>query len=219
MINLPKSTEFNKKVPKQKFYENLKVSQTLKRVFIDDVKAIYWKNKIAPSTINIAPGKDVVEIEVFEVHINSSDLDENFFRLIDREIPYHILYILKHEQKQKAIIGYKEKSSGSSAYIVDSYYKTQWMDADDKKLKIEGFNMDAVYENLIRQIAGESLTRSTSEEGLKDSIERSEKIHLLERQIERLKIKLRNEKQLNKQIQINTELKTKKKELEELLNG
>ena len=30
-IELPKSTEFNKKIPKQKFYENLEISPALKK--------------------------------------------------------------------------------------------------------------------------------------------------------------------------------------------
>lgn len=33
MLGLPKTTEFNKRISKQKFYENLMVSQTLKKVF------------------------------------------------------------------------------------------------------------------------------------------------------------------------------------------
>ena len=43
MIGLPKSTEFNRRIPKQKFYENISVSPTLKRVFIDQIKVIYWR--------------------------------------------------------------------------------------------------------------------------------------------------------------------------------
>lgn len=31
MLGLPKSTEFNKRIPKQKFYDNLTVSPALKK--------------------------------------------------------------------------------------------------------------------------------------------------------------------------------------------
>ena len=43
MLGLPKTTEFNKRIPKQKFYENLEISPALKKVFVDQVKTIYWK--------------------------------------------------------------------------------------------------------------------------------------------------------------------------------
>jgi len=69
MIGLPKSTEFNKRIPKQKFYENLTVTPALKRYFVDQIKVIYWKNKIASSTINLAEGKTVTELEVFEIRL------------------------------------------------------------------------------------------------------------------------------------------------------
>lgn len=45
MLGLPKSTEFNKRIPKQKFYDNLTVSPTLKRSFVDQIRMIYWANK------------------------------------------------------------------------------------------------------------------------------------------------------------------------------
>ena len=83
MINLPKSTEFNKRIPKQKFYEKLNVTPTLKRSFIDQIKTVIWRNKIAESTLNISPGKTVTEIEIFEIQLNSSELDTDVLKLIE----------------------------------------------------------------------------------------------------------------------------------------
>ena len=94
MIGLPKTTEFNKRIPKQKFYENMDVSPALKKVFVEQVKIIYWRNKIATSTTNLATGNDVTELEVFEIRLNSPVLDDGLLRQIDREIPYHILFLL-----------------------------------------------------------------------------------------------------------------------------
>ena len=34
MLDLPKTTEFNKRIPKQKFYDNLDVSAAIKRSFL-----------------------------------------------------------------------------------------------------------------------------------------------------------------------------------------
>ena len=83
-------------------------------------------------------------------------------------------------------------------------------------LKLEGLNLDAAYENFVRQIAGETLQKVASDESLKDSVARSEQKELLQKQILALESKIRKEKQLNKQIQINNELKKLKRDLEEL---
>ena len=122
MFGLPRSTEFNKRIPKQKFYENLTVSPALKKVFVDQIRVIYWKNKIAASTVNIAPGSDVTELEVFEVQLNQPSLDESVLRQIDKEIPYHIVFVLSHGGKYQAWIGYKEPAaSRTNAFKVSSY--------------------------------------------------------------------------------------------------
>lgn len=214
MLGLPKTTEFNKRIPKQKFYENLEVSPALKKVFVDQVKTIYWRNKIATTTVNLAPGTNVTEIEVFEARLSSKTLDEGMLRQMDKEIPYHILFILEYKGKYQAWIGYKEAAaSGTAAFKVNKYYHTDWLDEDDLPVKLEGLDIDTVYENFVRQIAGDKLQVTEAGESLKDSIARDEEVQALKKQIETLQIKIRKEKQLNKQMQMNKELKVLKNKL------
>lgn len=219
MLGLPKSTEFNKRIPKQKFYDNLTVSPALKRSFVDQIRIIYWANKIAPSTVNLAEGKNVTEIEVFHIRLNQKTLDENVLKQIDREIPYHILFVLEYDGKYKAVIGYKEAAgSGKAAFRVDRYYQTEWMPEDKLTVHLDGLNIDTVYENFVRQIAGDVLRAATPQESLKKSVARDKRRDDLQKQINKLQAKIRKEKQLNWQMEMNTELKKLRKELEDL-NG
>lgn len=216
MLGLPKSTEFNKRIPKQKFYDNISVRPALKRVFIDQIKVIYWRNKIAATTMNLAAGETVTEVEVFEVRLAAPQLDVSVLRQIDKEIPYHILFLLEHDGKYQAWTAYKEKAgSGNNAFKVGTYYHTDWLSEDKLPLKVEGLTIDKVYENFVRQIAGDVL-HTENNESLKESVERDERRQLLQKQIAALQAKVRKEKQLNKQVQINAELKMLRKELEEI---
>lgn len=215
MIGLPITTEFNKRIPKQKFYENIDVSPALKKVFVEQVKTIYWKNKIAASTTNLATGIDVVELEVFEIHLNSPALDDSLLRQIDKEIPYHILFLLEYQGKYQAWIGYKEATvSGNKAFKVNGYYHTEWLLEDELPLKMVGLDVDAVYENFVRQIAGDKLNAGITGESLKESVARDEQKQVLMKQIISLQAKIRKERQLNKQMEMNTELKRLRKEME-----
>ena len=217
MIGLPKTTEFNKRIPKQKFYENMDISPALKKIFVEQVRIIYWKNKIAASTTNLAAGTDVTELEVFEVRLSSPVLDDSLLRQIDKEIPYHILFLLEYQGKYQAWIGYKEAAaSGNKAFKVNGYYHTEWLVEDELPLKLEGLNVDAVYENFVRQIAGDKLKTEAAGESLKESVARDEQKQALQKQIATLQAKIRKEKQLNKQMQMNTVLKKLRKELEVL---
>ena len=216
MIGLPKSTEFNRRIPKQKFYENLTVSPALKRVFVDQIKVIFWRNKIAATTMNLAAGETVTEIEIFEVKLAEPKLDESVLRQIDKEIPYHIIFLLECDGKYQAWTAYKEAvASGNNAFKVGTYYHTDWLEETELPLKIDGLSMDKVYENFVRQIAGDVL-QAEKQESLKDSVDRDNRRQELQKQIAALQLKVRKEKQLNKQVQLNSELKKLKLELEKL---
>lgn len=219
MLGLPKSTEFNKRIPKQKFYDNLTVSPTLKRSFVDQIRMIYWANKIAPSTLNLGEGKNVTEIEVLHIRLNQETLDENVLKQIDREIPYHILFLLEYDGKYKAVIGYKEAAgSGKAAFKVDRYYQTEWLSETNLPVHLDGLNIDTVYENFVRQIAGDVLQAATPQESLKESVARDDRRDALQKQINKLQAKIRKEKQLNRQMEMNAELKKLRKEQDDL-NG
>ena len=212
MFGFPVSTEFNKRIPKQKFYENIEVSPAVKRIFVEQIRIIYWRNKLAAATLNLAAGDAVTEIEVFEVKLNVPQLDEAVLRQIDRAIPYHILFVLTYEGKAQAWIGYKEVVSGGHTFKVNRYYHTEWVSENELQFTISGLNMDAVYESLVRQIAGERL-QAAPNESLKESVARDEERRRLEKQIAALENAMCKEKQLNRKMELNTELKKLRKEL------
>lgn len=213
MLGLPKSTEFNKRIPKQKFYENLTVTPVIKKAFTEQIKIIYWRNKLAATTLNLAPGELVTEIEVFEVKLNSPDLDENVLRLIDREIPYHILFLLEYDGKYQAVIGYKEAAcSVKAAFKLERYYRTEWLPDEELPPHLEGLTINAVYENFIRQIAGDQFTID-EKMTLKESVEQQKQREQIEKQIAVLEAKMKKEKQLNRKMELKAEIKKLKQAL------
>lgn len=188
MFGFPAPTEYGKRIPKQKFYENIEVKPAVRRAFSEQIKSIYWRNKLAASTLNIAPGEAVTEVEVFELRLHEPRLDEAVLRQIDREIPYHILFILTCESKAQAWIGHKEASAGSAAFKVDCYYHTGWMPEGKLSFTVTGLN----------NVANDKRRRQ------------------LIKEIAALENKIRKEKQLNRQMEMNAELKKKRLELEGL---
>ena len=110
--------------------------------------------------------------------------------------------------------GYKEAAaSGSNTFKVSRYYHTEWMPENELQFQLDGLSMDTVYESLVRQIAGDVL-QADSGESLQVSVERDEKRRQLEKQIATLESKMRKEKQLNRRVEINTEIKKLRMRLE-----
>jgi hypothetical protein len=88
------------------------------------------------------------------------------------------------------------------------------MDEDNLPLKLEGLSIEAVYENFVRQVAGDRLKAKENGESLKKSVTRDEEKQSLQKQIDNLKAKIRKEAQLNRQMEMNSELKVLIKKLE-----
>ena len=209
MLNLPASTAFNRRIPKQKFYEELPLTPALRRVFVGQINAIWWRSKIAPATANLAPGRTVTELEVFELQLAQPSLDEGVLRAIDKRIPYPILHLLTCDGRCQAWIGYQPAGQAGAQV----YYHTAWQPQEDLMLELRGLDTDAAYENFVRQIAGGALDAPAAEP-LPRSIARDQRRRALEKQITVLQNKIRREKQLNRQVELNGELKKLRKELE-----
>lgn len=208
MLTLPPSTIYGKRIPKQKFYDNLDVTPELKRVFVEQIAQITWRNKLAAGTLNVAAGEAVTELEVFEVKLNQPTLDTRVLQRIDQQIPYHILYLLTFEGKAQAWIGYKEARQGSSnAFKVNAYYHTEWMAEEALPLRVEGLTLHAVYEGFVRQVAGERLAEAGTSESLREAVEKADRRRKLERQIAALEKKMLAEKQFNRQVSLKYEIK------------
>ena len=215
-FGLPDSTLFDRRVPKQKFYENLPITAALKRSFVDEIVSIRWRNKLAATTLNLAKGAAVTEVEVFEIELTGERLNEDVLRQMDSLIPYHLLFMLSNAGRAQAWIGYKEATAmGEKAFKVSRYYHTDWMPRESLRLTLAGLNMDAVYENLVRQIAGDTL-QADSGESLKESVARDEVKERLEKQIATIESKMRKEKQLNRRMEMNAELKRIKSLVQQL---
>lgn len=209
MLGLPTTTEYNKRIPKQKFYENLSVTPSLKRVFVEQIQNVIWANKIAPVTISVSEGKEVTEIEVFKISLNTGTLDESALRQMDKQIPYHILFVLEHNEKYQVWIGYKEVSGGDNAFKVNKYYHTDWLAEQDLQIKIDGLDMDSIYANLVRQIGGIEKDDNTLGEQIADKEYREK----LEKEIAKLEKLARAEKQPKKKFDIVQRIKSLETEL------
>lgn len=213
MFGFPASTEFGKKIPKQKFYENIAITPALKRVFVERIRLILWRNKLAVTTLNLAAGGAVTEVEVFEIRLNAPCLDEAVLRQIDRAVPYHTLFVLTCDGKAQAWVGCKEAAAAAgSAFKVGRYYHTDWVPEDGLRFRVEGLSLDAVYESLVRQVAGDALP-SAEGETLQASVARDETKRRLERQIAALEGRMRKERQLNRRMEMNGQLRLLKEAL------
>lgn len=220
MLQFPISTEFNKRIPKQKFYDRIRLSPDIERQFIEKIDTILWKNKLSPDTLHVDAGELVKEIEILEIILKKRDLDKKVIELIDKEIPYHIVFILLYQQSGQIWLSWKDDPHATTGKLkVDTYFHSPWMNCNDLALTIDGFNLDKIYENFIQQIADDKLIIN-EKSSVKEAVQTYKTNEKIQKQIQQLETQLKNENQFNRQVELNRKIKELKEiKLEEDTNN
>ena len=210
-LKFPPSTKVGKPVPKNAFYKHLEVNVKIKQHFVDDVVGINWLYKFAPSTLNVADGTKVHEIVIFSAGLKSKDCPDDVFLFIDQNMPRHVIFILEYESKYKILLNYKEwKDEKAGQFKIVKTFSTEWVTQEQLSLSIEGQTMDAIYEVMAGQVSGFGTTKS---EDTKRLVELEALITKGKKEIEALQKKIRNERQLNRQMELNGEARSLKKQI------
>lgn len=208
MYNLPASTQVNRVIPKKVFVDQLGANTRIKDHFTNDVVKVVWLAKLAPSTLNVADGKDVHEISVFQVPIKIDDCPNDIFAFIDSMMPRHTIFILVKGELVCLHLNYKERieSTGKTEKVfrITKTYRSSWINLSSLNLKVEGLDMDAIYETLVRQVAGEQITSQSND--LKSDVEKSAEREALLKQLEALKKKEASEKQPQKKFALHSHI-------------
>jgi hypothetical protein len=217
-FDYPKAAAFGRVVPKNRIYEHAGASTALKDLFVTQVDQIVWKFKLAPETINLAATRAVSEIQVFGIGLRTGKLDEEVLRAVDRSIPFPLIFELTWSGKRKAVAAFKRPSEADVAkWVVSEYFATDWApeDAPRRPLPV-ALNLGALYDSLLTAMMPVS---ATTGEDIQARVARMETIRAKTREVERIKARLAREKQFNKRVAINTELRSVKQELERLTAG
>lgn len=215
-LKFTRTTIVGKPVPKNAFYKHLEVNAKIKQHFVDDVVSIHWLYKLAPSTINVEDGKQVHEIVVFSAVLKSKDCPDDVFLFIDQNMPRHVVFILEYDNRYKVLLNYKEWKDGQHGqFRIIKTFVTDWLTDNQLLLTLEGLNMDALYEALAGQVSGFGTKKA---EDTKRIVELEGLIDKAKRDVDALQKQIRNERQLNRQIELNGEARGIKKQIAQWQN-
>ena len=240
LYDWPRAAAFGRVIPKTKIYEHAGANTGLKDLFVREVDQIVWSHKLAPETVNLAATKQVAEIQVFRITARTASLDPAVLRAIDKAIPFPLIFEVIHGGRVRLAAAYKRQSlnsrgeADSARWVVGDYFLGDWLSEDARRAPLPVvLNMGGLYERLLEPlVAGQtarlvpgigeaSQTPFTSAEAerpmsLEERIAQAEAIKAQTREVERIKARLEREKQFNKRVAINAELRAAKQELERL---
>lgn len=219
-FDYPKAAAFGRVVPKSRIYEHARVGSAIKDLFVAQVDQISWNFKLAPETINLSATKGVSEIQVFGIGLRAGKLDEEVLRAIDRAIPFPLIFELSWSGQRKAVAAFKRPSDvDSTKWVVSAYFATDWHPDDETRRPLPiALDLGGLYDALLTALMPKADVEKGSED-IHARVSRMEAIRAKAREVDRIKVRLAREKQFNKRVAINAELRVARQDLDRLSRG
>lgn len=191
MLGLPESTEVRQFISKAAIYRKFELNNSQQTSFDEDIKKITIVNEISSQTVKLS-GNDDNSFFVLEVQLKHKNYDKKNIKRLSKLIEQNILLLLTYEDEARL------------AVFKTILHETEWKPLENIKLTLTGLSFDSLWENVIRTVGGiETQEESTLKEQITSNIEKAK----IQKQIDVLKKKMKNEKQFNRQIEIKSEIK------------
>lgn len=191
MLGLPESTEVRQFISKAAIYRKFELNNSQQTLFDEDIKKITIVNEISSQTVKLS-GNDDNSFFVLEVQLKHKNYEKKNIERLSKLIDQNILLVLTYEDEARL------------AVFKTILHETEWKQLENINLTLTGLSFDALWENVIRTVGRiETQEESTLEEQITSNIEKAK----IQKQIDALKKKMKNEKQFNRQIEIKAEIK------------
>jgi len=213
MFTYPKQAEVDRKVAKTKIFTHAKPSKRVKELFAAQVEEIIWKFKLSPETVNLPARDGINEIQVFEITLKTSECDEAVLQLIEKAIPFPLLFQLKHGDQIRFVAAYK-RPVDKVKWVVEAIFQTEFQPANATRPPLPvALDLAGLYEHIVRRHI--PLPPRTGE-SVSEQVARFNAIGVKEKEQQELQVQLAREKQFNRKVELNAALRSLAQELKSL---
>jgi len=175
------------------------------------VENIRWAYKLASSTIHLQDQEDLKEIQIFRVKSRVEDLDVSILSFIDKLILTPIIFEVIYQDKVKVVASYKRlNQADKSKAVIGQYYASEWLEDHDRIDLPIYLKLADLYEHFIAQIlpiaSNKDLENDDESVSIELQLQKSQQLESLQKQLNQLQSKLRNERQFNRRVELNKQL-------------
>ncbi|TFU92870.1 DUF4391 family protein [Barnesiella sp. WM24] len=214
-LQFPTSTIVDRLIPKAQFVKASSTPTAIRTLLAEEFEQIRLLYVLRPDTVNVADGSEVKEIDVFLFRCKTDHYSINPFCGIDDLIPRHTIYIIEYGNHTDLLMQHKRRSvvAGTVKWSREVSKFLCDIDLASRPLQIEGQNLDRVYFNFFSQMSGYKIDNSAAITEVKELETRLAKMR---RKAENIQKRVRNEKQFNRQIELNSQARALKRQIAEL---
>lgn len=209
LFNLPYNTIIQRFVAKSHFDSVTNTKQ--KAMFTNDIAKIMWRNTLSTETTNL-PHKEIEEIQIFSIELKERKEIKSILEIIDKTIPYHIIFIVTFGDEVYLSASAKHPSPlNDNKSVIDWTYTSGWFKVADNSFSINlKKDIDTVFFDFCQQLSHKT---NSSIKNIADLTAYNARYSSLTKEIEQLKKKILACPQFNKKVELNLSLKKLEEEL------
>lgn len=236
-LDIPSSCRLNKPVFKKLFLDNGVLDATDKKCLKDDISRVRWLYTLKPSTINIAAYGDDIreypEVAVLHVELSNASRAARIALFINRSIPYPLVLLFTaeidgHTSMSISLADKRINQADKEKWVLEDSVNSGWLTFTDQSASESEF-MNSLkvtalpftdfwrfYQALMERVIAINCAihsgdfkldiHGTSDQGA-GRLEKLRELEKLDTQKTELANKLRKEKQMGRQVDLNTKVK------------
>lgn len=214
-VKYPAQAAYGRTLPKNKLYAHSHASTRLKNLFVQQVEQIVWQFKLAPETINLPARPAVPEIQVFGIQLKTPELSFDVLRAIDQAVQFPIIFELAHAGRSQVVACHKRPSEAdASRWVLSDYFASGWLaDPAERGAMPVALHLGGLYEQLLRALLP---LPARPHETLSEHVARLDALAAKQREADKTAAKLEKERQFNRKVAINADLRRLQTEVEAL---
>ena len=218
-VRYPPQAAFGRTLPKSKLYTHCHAGTRLKNLFVQQVSQIIWLFKLAPETINLPARPAVPEIQIFGIQLKTPELNFDVLRAIDKAVQFPIVFELTYAGRVQVVACLKQKSgrpseADASRWVLSDYFASGWLSDNAERGALPvALHLGSLYEQLLRALLP---LPGRPHETLVEQVARLAALAAKQCEADKTAAKLERERQFNRKVAINADLRRLHSELDAL---
>jgi hypothetical protein len=235
-LGIPPSALVEQRVPKKLLLEHGAPTAADKRQIQDGIEEIVWVAALKPTNIGVPAFQDAVreylEIVVLTVELRPAAKSARLIELIHRAIPYPLILATEQDGAVSLSLAHKRWSQGEAGKVVVENVRLVALCLDAPSNQEDAFltslavsrlapqNIFTLYDGILAQFSALEASRITGAFAKPDSTEHAstlreglERHTSLQRDLNLLRARAAKEKQINRRVELNLEVKRMEAEL------
>ena len=236
-LAIPREALVDQRVPKKLLVEQGAPTAADKRKIMDGIEELHWVAALKPTNIGVPAFKDAareyLEVSVLTAELRATAKAPRLIELIHRAVPYPLLLVSAHNGTLALSVAHKRWSQGEGGKVVIDEVRqislnTETPSAEESALlenlalsRLPARDLFVLYDAWRDRLAALEAARITGSFNLPGSTERAAAMHdglgthgRLKRDLAILRARADKEKQLNRRVELNTEIKRLEAELD-----